>query len=214
MNSSRSKPLELSTRKLVIHPSIGTSDVSPRAREVLPSTTSFQDRHFYVPSKFQNIFEIIDALSRPHRNASEYSSECSSTENASPDELDSLSSLGASSPLKLNDVCIDLPQAHPNSFSDVDFSSIHVSSSPYNQRMVDKVKLDFERKNSFKDLHSEERYRRYYEEPSSPPGQIRFTDLKKVRAGTVSENLGNNSELANQERLLRYLASERYIDNT
>lgn len=190
-NSTRSKPLELDPRKLIPEPLPGSDDVSRRLHGVLPRNPSFQDRHLYMPSKFQNIFEIIEALSAPHRRASDNSSDCSS--NATRDRQDSLSSLGTASPVKLTDVSVDVKGTHLDSFNDVNFSAIRVSSSRFNNRVIDKVKLDLERKNS-KCLHSDGSYRRQDEQSSSLSGPIRFTDLRNARTETKPESLADDSE--------------------
>lgn len=204
-SSAPSDPIELDPSQLTTHPEPGSSR---RRSEPLPRAKSFQDHYRYTPSKFQSIFEIIDALSDPNRRASDETSDLSDTEDS---RIDSLTSSTHPSPLHLNDVSVQVEA--PDVFSGVNFSSVSVSSWPYNNKVVNKTRLESERPNSFKEFHFEGLYKKQDKDPSPTAGPIHFTDLKKTRPERRVEGNGNEPQLVNENRLMRYLANESYVMN-
>ena len=201
-SSAPSDPIELDPSQLTTHPEPGSSR---RRSEPIPRAKSFHDHYRYTPSKFQSIFEIIDALSDPNRRASDETSDLSDTEDS---RVDSLSSSKHSSPLHLNDVSVQTET--PDVFSGVNFSSVNVSSWPYN-KVVNKTRLESERQNSFKEFHFEGLYKKQDNDPSPTAGPIRFTDLKKTGPERRVEGNGNEPNLVNEDRFMRYLANESYV---
>lgn len=204
-SSAPSDFIELDPSQLTTHPEPSSSRQRP---ELLPRAKSFQERFSYTPSKFQNIFEIIDALSDPHRHANDETSDLSDNEYSARDGLDSLDSSRSPTPLKLHDVSLQVESDRPDVFRGINFSSVSVSSWPSNNKVINKSRLGSDRPNSFKEFHSGELYKQ--QEEDSLAGPIRFTDLKKTRP---EPKVGSEPQLGNGERFMRYLASESYISN-
>ena len=202
-SSAPSDPIELDPCQLITHPEPGSSRRRP---ELLPRAKSFQDQYRYTPSKFQSIFEIIDALSDPRRHANDETSDLSDTEDS---RLDSLSS----SPVHLNDVSVQV-ETH-DVFRGVNFSSVSVSSWPYNSKdkIINKSRLGSERPNSFKDFHFDKFTKKEDEDPSPNNGPIRFTDLKQTRPEPKVQTVGDEPELVSNNRFMRYLANESFVSN-
>ncbi len=211
-SSAPSDPIELDPSQLSTHPEPGSSRRRP---ELLPRAKSFQDQYRYTPSKFQSIFEIIDALSDPHRHANDETSDLSDTEDS---RRDSLSSSRPPSPLHLNDVSVQL-ETH-DVFRGVNFSSLSVSSWPYDnkEKVINKSRLASERPNSFKDFYSDKFSKKEDKDSSPTAGPIRFTDLRKTtrpepKAESRTETKEDEHQMLNDKRFLRYLANESYIGN-
>ena len=207
-SSAPSDPIELDASQLTTYPEPGSSRRRP---EILPRAKSFQDHYRYTPSKFQSIFEIIDALAEPRRHSSNETSDLSDTEDS---RFDSLNSSRPSSPLHLKDVSVQLET--PDIFSGVNFSSVSVSSWPYNNnkgKVIDKSRLGSERLNSVKNFHFDEHYKTQDKEPSPTAGPIRFTDLRKTKPEPRVERTEDEPEMVNETRFIRYLANESYISS-
>lgn len=204
-SSAPSDPIELDASQLTTHPEPSSSRRRP---ELLPRAKSFRDLYLYTPSKFQNIFEIIDALSDPRRHASDETSDLSDNESSARGGLDCLDSSRSPTPLKLQDVSLQVESDRPDVFRGINFSSVSVSSWPSNNKVIDKSRLGSDRPNSFKEFHSAELYKQ--QEQDSLAGPIRFTDLKRTRP---EPKVDSEPQLGNGERFMRYLANESYINN-
>ena len=202
-SSAPSDPIELDASQLSTHLEPGSSRRRP---EFLPRAKSFQDQYRYTPSKFQSIFEIIDALSDPRRHASDTST-FSDNEDS---QIDSLSSSRPSSPLQLNDVSVQM-DAH-DVFSGVNFSSVSVSSWPYNNKdkVINKSRLGSERPSSFNDFHGGKFSKKEDKYISPTAGPIRFTDLRKTRPVPKHDD---EPKMVNEKRFMRYLTNESYVSN-
>ena len=208
--STSSQP---STQRLQLAPNLlnngSTADNSFRlTSEHLPRTTSFQERHFIMPSKFQNIFEIIDALSAPHRDSVDMDSEGSSKWTTPRDSHDSVSSLSSSSnPVKLKDVSLSMPE-NPNVFRDVNFSAVHLSGTQFSAKKVNKLNLETQVSSSSSQVKNPI-YSEKEEDEACITGPIRFTDLRRVRTEKQPESFSCDNPFGNEERFRKYLPDER-----
>ena len=195
--------IELDASQLITHPEPTSSRRQP---DLLPRAKSFQDQYRYTPSKFQSIFEIIDALSDPRRHTSGETSDLSDTEES---RVDSLGSSQPSSPIHLNEVSLKVDAT--DVFSGVDFSAINVSSWPNSGKVINKSRLGAERPDSLKDFHFKEIHKKQGTDDPQTPGPIRFTDLKKTRPDPKIRSAVDEHQANGENRFLRYLASESYV---
>ncbi|XP_028394135.1 uncharacterized protein LOC114518355 [Dendronephthya gigantea] len=204
-SSAPSDPIELDPSQLTTH----AEPTSFRRRpDLLPRAKSFQEQYRYTPTKFQSIFEIIDALSDPRRNANDETSDLSDTEES---RIDSLGSSGPSSPVHLNEVSLKVDAT--DVFSGVNFSAINVSSWPNSTKVINKSRLRAERPDSFKGFHFKESYKEQNRNDTQTDGPIRFTDLKKTRPDPKAQSAVDERQVNGENRFLRYLANESYVSN-
>ena len=203
-SSAPSDPIELDSSQLSTHPEPASWRRQPA--EILPRAKSFQDHYRYTPSKFQSIFEIIDALSDPRRHSSDTDNDDS--------QFDSLSSSRPSSPLHLNDVSLQIDA--PDVFSGVNFSSVNVSSWPYNNKdkVINKSRLGSQRPNSFNDVVHFGKFVKKEDKDISPTaGPIRFSDLRRTRPEPKHEEIDDEPKIVNEKRFMKYLTNESYVSN-
>lgn len=198
-STTPSGPIELDPSQLTTHPDPSSSGRRP---DILPRATSFQDEYRYIPSKFQSIFEIIEALSAPRRVANDNSSDLYDTEDSSY----------PLSPIHLNDMSLQLEI--PDIFSGVNFSELTISSWPYDneEKVINKSRLETQQPNSFEPFHFEEiKSKENSSEVLSPSvGAARFSDLKRAKSGPI---VWDDPQFMRENRFICYLANESYRSN-